>query len=70
LVVAGTGGGTVNLALEAALLRAQSSGVRVVRASRSCAGGVRTQPDQRLPLAEGLTPAKARIALMLDLMSA
>jgi L-asparaginase len=70
LVVAGTGGGTVNRALEAALLRAQSSGVKVVRASRSCAGNVRAQPDQRLPLAEGLTPAKARIALMLDLMSA
>lgn len=69
LVVAGTGGGTVHQSLEAALLRAQASGVRVVRSSRSCAGRVRARADQALPLAEGLSPAKARIALMLDLLS-
>lgn len=68
LVVAGTGGGTVHEALNHALERASACGVRVLRASRSCRGGGPSSPEQRWPLAEGLSPAKARIALMLELL--
>ncbi|MEJ8840083.1 asparaginase [Ramlibacter sp. AN1133] len=68
LVVAGTGNGTVHQALEAALLQAQSQGVAVRRTSRCLQGRVLPHAGDRLPAAEGLTPVKARIALMLELM--
>jgi len=70
LVAAGTGNGTLHHALEAALLRAQQQGVAVRRASRCPLGRVLLGPGQAtLPAAEGLSPVKARIALMLELMS-
>lgn len=71
LVVAGTGNGTLNHALEAALLEAQASGVRVVRVSRCALGAVVVARE-----ATGSIPAmpysavKARIALVLDLLAA
>ncbi|MEJ5989050.1 asparaginase [Ramlibacter sp. PS3R-8] len=68
LVVAGTGNGTVNHALEAGLLEAQQHGVAVRRASRCAQGRVLPTPNDRLPAAVGLSPVKARIALMLELM--
>jgi L-asparaginase len=68
LVVAGTGNGTVNHALEAGLLEAQQHGVAVRRASRCAQGRVLPSPADRLPAAVGLSPVKARIALMLELM--
>ena len=68
LVVAGTGNGTVHDALEAALLQAQQRGVAVRRASRCAYGQVLPHPGDRLPSAGGLSPVKARIALMLELM--
>lgn len=70
LVVAGTGGGTVHHELEAALLRAREAGVRVVRATRCCLGQVNARPDDAIPAAGGLSPVKARIALMLELLAA
>lgn len=67
LVVAATGNGTVHAALEKALLRAQEQGVRVVRSSRCLEGPVLAQPRDALP-ASPLTPAKARVELLLSLL--
>ena len=68
LVIAGTGNGTVHHALEAGLLEAQQRGVAVRRASRCAQGRVLATPSDRLPAATGLSPVKARIALMLELL--
>jgi L-asparaginase len=67
LVVAGTGNGTVHQRLEEALLEAQQAGVAVRRASRCLQGRVLPHAGDRLPAA-WLTPVKARIALLLELM--
>jgi L-asparaginase len=69
LVVAGTGNGTVHQALEAALLRAQALGLRIVRTTRCAQGRVFSRSDDGLPASDGLSPVKARIALMLELMN-
>ncbi|MCA6217818.1 asparaginase [Ideonella sp. B7] len=68
LVAEGTGNGTLHAALEVALRVAQAQGVAVWRASRCWAGGVVGQPEGALPSAGVLTPAKARVELMLQLM--
>jgi L-asparaginase len=68
LVVAATGNGTLHHALEASLLRAQASGVTVVIASRCLLGQVVANPGALFQDAQGLTPVKARVALMLELM--
>jgi L-asparaginase len=68
IVVAGTGNGTVHHALEAALLEAQTMGVRVVRTSRCVNGPLLPHPGQLLTDARSLTPVKARIALALELL--
>ncbi len=70
LVVAGTGNGTVHVALQAALERARAQGVRVVRASRCELGQVLPLPNDAFEPSEGLSPVKARIRLMLDLARA
>lgn len=69
LVVAGTGNGSLHQDLEAALLRAQAEGVQVVRATRCPNGRVLSAPKDKIPDAQGLSPVKARIALMLQLMA-
>ena len=68
LVVAGTGNGTLHYALEAALLKAQAAGVRVVRATRCLNGRVLPKPGDTLPDSEGLSPVKARVDLILRLL--
>ena len=68
LVVAGTGNGTVHHALEAALLKAQQNGVSVVRATRCAEGQVIAKPGAALLDSRGLSPVKARIAMMLALL--
>ena len=70
MVVAGTGNGSVHHDLEAALLAAQAGGVRVVRATRCALGRVLPKSGDALPDSQGLSPVKARIALMLDLLAA
>lgn len=70
LVVAATGNGSVHEALVQALLRAQEAGVRVLRASRCDQGRVMGRPDDVLPHADTLSPVKARIRLMLELLAA
>lgn len=70
LVVAATGNGTVHHALEKALLKAQAGGVEVRRSTRCAQGRVLPRPDDVIPHSQGLSPVKARIALMLELMGA
>jgi len=70
LVVAGTGNGTLHHALQAALRRASALGVRVVRASRCAAGRVIPTGRDEFPDSQGLSPVKARVALMLALVRA
>ena len=76
IVVAGTGNGNLHLSLEAALLEAQADGIKVLRSTRCAHGGVvEAGADAQTPLlrpalpsAGSLTPAQARIELMLSLM--
>jgi len=68
LVVAATGNGTLHHSLEAALQRAVAQGVRVVRATRCVEGRVWPRPGDAWPDSQGLTPVKARLALMLELV--
>ncbi|MET3494844.1 asparaginase [Variovorax boronicumulans] len=68
LVLAATGNGTLHHALEAAALKAQGAGVAVLRATRCAKGRILPKADDRLRDAGALTPVKARIALMLELL--
>jgi L-asparaginase len=71
LVVGCTGNGTVHQELFAALLRAQSRGVAVLRALRSGAGSILSGAGHDgLPHAASLTPAQARVDLLLHLLAA
>lgn len=66
IVVAGTGNGTLSERLTAALLRAQAQGVRVLRSTRCDAGPV---IGGVLPSAGALSPVKARVELLLQLLA-
>lgn len=67
IVVACTGNGTLHCDLEAALAEAQASGVAILRSTRCHEGRVLPTPADRFAAADGLTPAKARIELLLRL---
>jgi L-asparaginase len=69
LVVAGTGNGSLHHALEAALLEAQAGGVQVVRSTRCLDGRVLPHAGDVLADSQGLSPVKARVALMLALLA-
>lgn len=70
IVVAGTGNGTVHQDLESALRDVQAHGVRVVRSTRCAYGSVVLgAAEGDFADSQGLSPVKARIALMLELMS-
>lgn len=68
IVVAGTGNGTLHSELEAALLEAQAQGVRVLRSTRCASGRVLALPGDVLPSANDLSPSKARVELLLQLL--
>jgi L-asparaginase len=71
VVIAATGNGTVHEAIEQALLDAAWAGIVVVRATR-CGDGAILEADNSTgnwPSAGALTPAKARVELMLRLMA-
>ncbi len=68
LAVAATGNGSVHRELERALLEAQRAGVQVLRSTRCSDGRVLDAGAAALPSADDLTPAKARVELMLRLM--
>lgn len=74
LVLAATGNGSLHHAVEAAALRAQAAGIAVVRATRCAQGRIlspATPPSgPALRDAGSLSPVKARIALMLELLEA
>jgi L-asparaginase len=69
LVAEGTGNGTLHRSLEAALVQAQALGVAVLRATRCQGGGVVGEPAGALPSAGALTPARARVELLLRLLA-
>jgi len=67
IVVSGTGNGAVHEDLLQALRAAQDAGLRVALATRSGAGVV-PYPAQPFVALDGLSPVKARWALVLDLL--
>jgi L-asparaginase len=67
IVVAATGNGTISKALERALQTAEAAGVVVWRSSRCAFGSLVGKADTQFGDSGGLTPVKARIALMLFL---
>jgi L-asparaginase len=70
IVVAATGNATVHQDLEAALCLAQERGVAVLLATRVSAGPVLTHDDASLlPVVSSLTPAQARVELLLQLLA-
>ncbi|HQQ70162.1 MAG TPA: asparaginase [Alicycliphilus sp.] len=68
IVVAATGNGTLHHALEAALARAVAAGVVVRVASRCAQGRMLDLHDVPWQDAQGLSPVKARVSLLLELM--
>jgi L-asparaginase len=68
LVVAATGNGTIHADLRPALERARSLGVAVLRSTR-CALGALVPDGGPIEGAGALTPAQARVELMLRLLS-
>lgn len=68
LVAAGTGNGTLAAPLEEALAAAQAGGIRVLRASRCPLGQVLPHAGAPLPDSSGLSPVKARVSLLLQLL--
>jgi L-asparaginase len=69
ILVAATGNASLHADLEAALRKAEADGVRVVLANRNGAPPV-PYPAQPFADIEGLSPAKARWALTLNLLGA
>lgn len=69
IVVAATGNGTMHRALEDALVHAMARGVAVLRSTRCLDGRIVEDEPGRFPSAGDLTPAKARIELILELLS-
>ncbi|MEB0111390.1 asparaginase [Variovorax sp. RTB1] len=70
LILAATGNGTLHHAIEAAAARAHAAGIEIRRATRCVNGRILPRGDDTWPDAGGLSPVKARIALMLELMLA
>lgn len=68
LVVAATGNGTIHQSLETAIGRAMAAGLSVLRATRCAQGQIVAMPGMGLMDSEGLTPVKARVALLLKLL--
>jgi L-asparaginase len=69
IVVAGTGNGTLSSDLQAALVVAQTHGVRVLRASRCTWGGVSPNANDVFPCTE-MSAVKARVQMVLLLAGA
>jgi len=72
IVIAATGNGTVHEAIERALLDAAWAGLSVLRATRCGEGAILEAGESNgaQPSSGALTPAKARVELMLRLMPA
>jgi L-asparaginase len=70
LVLAATGNGTLHHTIEAAALRAQAAGIAVLRATRCAQGRIVGTSGATIRDAGALTPVKARVALVLQLLVA
>jgi L-asparaginase len=73
IVIAATGNGTVHEAIEQGVQRAAWSGMAVLRATRCGDGAILDAPENgkgAWPSAGALTPAKARVDLLLRLLAA
>ena len=68
IVVAATGNGTISKELEIALQKAETAGVTVWRSTRCAFGALVGKADAQFGDSGGLSPFKARIALMLQLV--
>ncbi len=68
IVIAGTGNGTIHQSLEIALRRAQLEGIAVLVATRCVNGRVLPIKGREFEVLAGLSPVKARIALILRLL--
>jgi L-asparaginase len=66
LVVEGTGNGSVHQSLLDAVERARAAGVSVQRSTRCSGGAIVGDPAGALPSAGALSPAKARVELLLQ----
>ena len=69
LVVAATGNGTIHCELENALLLAEARGIRVVRSTRCPEGRIFPRQQEKFQDAGALTPVKARISLLVELLT-
>jgi L-asparaginase len=69
LVVAGTGNGSISRVTKEALVKAQTMGVEICLASRCNQGPVVQTPNHGFEIAKELNPAKARVALILNILS-
>lgn len=69
IIVAGSGNGSLHHDLEDGLLRAIAGGVAVRRSTRCAMGRVIPAANAVIADSDGLSPVKARIALMLELMA-
>jgi L-asparaginase len=69
IIIAGSGNGSVHAGLLQAARRAQAQGVVVRRASRCVLGGVVGARADTLPTSGALTPAQARVQLLLELVA-
>ena len=69
IVVAGTGNGSLHRELEAALEAADRRGVAVLRSTRCLDGAIVEATPGRFDSARDLTPAKARVELILNLVA-
>jgi L-asparaginase len=67
IVIAATGNGTISKELEIALQKAESTGVTVWRSTRCAFGTLVGKAEAQFGDCGGLTPVKARVALMLRL---
>ena len=70
IVAAGTGNGSLHRELEAALVAAEARGVAILRSTRCLDGSILGTGRDRFASAGDLTPVKARIELVLRLLSA
>jgi L-asparaginase len=68
LVLAGTGNGTLNAALESAAARAQATGLRLRLSTRCASGRVVGAAHRGFPVSAECGPAQARVELLLELL--
>ena len=69
LVIAGTGNGSVSSKMKESLVRAQMEKVQIRLSSRCNQGAVVPTISHVFDAQEALSPAKTRVALLLDIMS-